>query len=408
MKTILKLTVPALLSAMILSNCQQTTKESESENSSKDGNLAELTWMQNAVIYEVNFPQFSSSGNFKGFEQRLDSIKDLGVDIVFFHSINLFLKGTDGNLFINDFRAINPALGTIDEFRNLVEKCHDKKLKVIIEWEGGPFRPTKKFQEEHPDWVIKDLTGRLELNFKKNEVTSFYIENMKWWVNEFDIDGFHLYKESFPRSCWEKVQDLRQTKKIVIIAARMSLEGLDVFDIMDDNTLYMIIGDIYNGEDRKDDLLRYIRQTEDVRIIHSPIPSLHSKDISSIFYIMSLSLKGIPMFSKATNREQFEFYKTLISIRHKNPALWNNVDGQTNTRVFETTNDVYAFIRQSGENKVLAVFNLSNKTVKMDALEIPALEQYSLRLYKNMKTDGVHLYELGPWGYSLSTLNEPE
>lgn len=88
--------------------------------------------------------------------------------------------------------------------------------------------------------------------------------------------------------------------------------------------------------------------------------------------------------------------------------MWVNVEGQSNTRVFKNTKEVYGFIRQSGENKVLVVTNFSGKTVKMDALEIPGLEQYSLRLYKNMKTDGEHLYELGPWGYSVSTLNEPK
>jgi hypothetical protein len=43
------------------------------------------------------------------------------------------------------------------------------------------------------------------------------------------------------------------------------------------------------------------------------------------------------------------------------------------------------------QNKVLVVANLSGKTVKMDALEIPGLEQYTLRMYKNLVTDGEHL-----------------
>ena len=112
-------------------------------------------------------------------------------------------------------------------------------------------------------------------------------------------------------------------------------------------------------------------------------------------------------WNKANGVSRFEFYKTLAAIRHKNPAIWTNIDGQTNTQIFKTTKEVFAFIKQSGNNRVLVVANLSSKTVKMDALEIPGLEQFNLRLYKNMKTDGEHLYELGPWGYSVSTVNEP-
>ena len=105
--------------------------------------------------------------------------------------------------------------------------------------------------------------------------------------------------------------------------------------------------------------------------------------------------------------QRFEFYKSLAAIRHKNPALWINVEGQTNTQLFTDQKDVYAFIRQSGQNKVLVVINFTGKTVKLSASKIPGLEQYMLKMCKNLKTDGVDLYEIGPYGYSVSTLNEP-
>jgi glycosidase len=113
------------------------------------------------------------------------------------------------------------------------------------------------------------------------------------------------------------------------------------------------------------------------------------------------------MANSSNAAQRFEFYKSLAAIRHKNPALWINVEGQTNTQLFTDQKDVYAFIRQSGQNKVLVVINFTGKTVKLSASKIPGLEQYMLKMYKNLKTDGVDLYEIGPYGYSVSTLNEP-
>jgi hypothetical protein len=45
-------------------------------------------------------------------------------------------------------------------------------------------------------------------------------------------------------------------------------------------------------------------------------------------------------WNKSNAKTRFEFYKTLVDIRHKNPALWTNVEGQTNTQVFKTTKEV--------------------------------------------------------------------
>ena len=41
-------------------------------------------WAQNAVVYEVNVRQFSESGKLSGVSDRLQFLKDLGVDVLWF------------------------------------------------------------------------------------------------------------------------------------------------------------------------------------------------------------------------------------------------------------------------------------------------------------------------------------
>jgi len=88
-------------------------------------------WSHNASIYEVNIRQFSPGGTFAEFEEHLPRLKDLGVDILWFmpvHPIGVEQrKGTLGSYYsVKDYYGVNPEFGTLEEFRALVEKVHDK------------------------------------------------------------------------------------------------------------------------------------------------------------------------------------------------------------------------------------------------------------------------------------------
>lgn len=430
MKTYLSLLSLALLLAFSLSDCQQKTTE---DNEKKDSEITnhDLPWLQSAVIYEVNLRQFSSSGNFKGLAERLDTLKNLGVDILSFSIIQPVAKGSRN--FITDFKAVNPDLGTMDDFRNLIEKCHEKKFKVIINWDGNYISEESKLSKEHPQWFIDKektkssqiLVGGHCFNYANEEVKSFMTDVMKWWIDESDIDGFNCENSEFPNTFWNAaIQELNQTKKVLMVSkTEQKGDANNSFNLSYANEFNKLLGSIFKLEKNTDSLINYFTKTKNDELKLNYLTNFG--EASDAFKALSFTIQGLPLIMNGTEvgfnlkenetinwnqpnaAKQIEFYKTLISIRHKNPALWNNVDGQTNTRVFKSTKEIYAFIKQSGQNKVFVVLNLSNKTVQMDALEIPGLEQYSLRLYKDLKTDGVHLYELGPWGYSISTLNEP-
>src|SRR6188768_210078 len=83
-------------------------------------------WYKNAVIYQLHVRAFYDTdndgiGDFRGLAQRLDYIKDLGADTIWllpFYESPLRDDGYD----ISDYKAINPAYGTLDEVRDFIEE----------------------------------------------------------------------------------------------------------------------------------------------------------------------------------------------------------------------------------------------------------------------------------------------
>jgi maltose alpha-D-glucosyltransferase/alpha-amylase len=94
-------------------------------------------WYKDAVIYQLHVRAFYDSnhdgvGDFCGLAEKLDYIKDLGVNAIWllpFYESPLRDDGYD----ISDYKAINPAYGTLDDFRDFVEAAHARDIRVITE-----------------------------------------------------------------------------------------------------------------------------------------------------------------------------------------------------------------------------------------------------------------------------------
>jgi maltose alpha-D-glucosyltransferase/alpha-amylase len=95
------------------------------------------TWYQDAVIYELHVRAFADSdadgvGDFVGLTQNLDYLQDLGVTAIWllpFYPSPLRDEGYD----ISDYRDINPAYGTLRQFRRFLDEAHRRGLRVITE-----------------------------------------------------------------------------------------------------------------------------------------------------------------------------------------------------------------------------------------------------------------------------------
>ena len=94
-------------------------------------------WYKDAVIYQLHIKAFLDTsgdgiGDFPGLMQRLDYIQSLGATAIWllpFYPSPLRDDGYD----IADYRRINPAYGTMRDFRQFVKEAHRRGLRVITE-----------------------------------------------------------------------------------------------------------------------------------------------------------------------------------------------------------------------------------------------------------------------------------
>ena len=94
-------------------------------------------WYRDAVIYELHVRSFFDSdadgiGDFRGLTEKLDYLQDLGVTALWllpFYPSPLKDDGYD----IADYTAVNPAYGTLADFRQFLREAHRRGLRVITE-----------------------------------------------------------------------------------------------------------------------------------------------------------------------------------------------------------------------------------------------------------------------------------
>jgi maltose alpha-D-glucosyltransferase / alpha-amylase len=94
-------------------------------------------WYKDAIIYQLHVKAFFDTtddgiGDFQGLTRKLDYLADLGVNALWllpFYPSPLRDDGYD----IADYRSVNPAYGTLGDFRAFVRAAHRRGIRVITE-----------------------------------------------------------------------------------------------------------------------------------------------------------------------------------------------------------------------------------------------------------------------------------
>lgn len=96
-----------------------------------------LKWWQKAVFYQV-YPRSFADGNadgigdFKGLTDKLDYIKDLGVDAIWL-SPHFPSPNWDWGYDISDYSGVAPEYGSLDDFKTFLRAAHGRELRVILD-----------------------------------------------------------------------------------------------------------------------------------------------------------------------------------------------------------------------------------------------------------------------------------
>ncbi|WP_138416243.1 glycoside hydrolase family 13 protein [Aquibacillus sediminis] len=195
------------------------------------------TWWKEAVAYQIYPRSFMDSngdgiGDIQGTIQKLDYLKDLGIDVIWMSPI--YQSPNDDNGYdISDYQAIMDEFGTMEDFDQLLEEAHNRDMKIImdlvinhtsdehpwfIESRSSKDNPYRDYYIWHPGkngkepnnwesifngsaWEYDDKTGEYylhvfsrkqpDLNWENPVVREELYKMVNWWLDK-GIDGFRI------------------------------------------------------------------------------------------------------------------------------------------------------------------------------------------------------------------------
>ncbi|BDI22693.1 maltose alpha-D-glucosyltransferase [Herbiconiux sp. L3-i23] len=140
-------------------------------------------WYRRAVFYEVMVRSFADSngdgtGDLGGLTARLDYLQWLGVDALW---LPPFYRSPlrDGGYDVSDFKAVLPEFGTIDEFRELVTKAHERNMRIVMDF---PLNHTSDAHEwfqqsrEDPDGPFGDFYVWSDTDEKYENIRIIFVD----------------------------------------------------------------------------------------------------------------------------------------------------------------------------------------------------------------------------------------
>ena len=94
-------------------------------------------WYKNAVVYQIYPFSFMDSnndgwGDIEGIISKLDYIRDLGATAIWFSPLYKS-PDYDYGYDVSDYKAIDEKFGTMEDFDRLLEECHKRDMKVIMD-----------------------------------------------------------------------------------------------------------------------------------------------------------------------------------------------------------------------------------------------------------------------------------
>ena len=381
-----------------------------------------VAWAKNANIYEVNIRQFTPEGTIPAFEKHLPRLKKMGVKILWLMPVQPIgaknRKGTLGSYYsIRDYTAVNPEFGNMDDFKRLVRTAHGLGMKVILDWVANHTAWDHPWVTQHPDWYKRNAAGEVVsynfdngreieywtdvvgLDYKQDALWPAMIDAMKFWVRETGIDGFRCdVAMLMPEPFWARARAELDAIKPMFMLAEAAEPGLHTraFDVTYHWKLQELLVEIAKGKKTGDDLRRYYDNPDPAFgpdawrmnfTSNHDINSWHGNDAENYgagfeaFAVLAATLPGVPLvyggqeggldkriafFEKdAINWKGYKrapLYRRLLTMKSRNPALWNGVAGGNLTFSETGSPDVVAFTRTRGRHKVLVVANLSGAT----------------------------------------------
>ena len=185
------------------------------------------TWYERGVFYHMyplgmtGAPKHNDAtevtNRFEELDKWISHIRSLGANAIY---IGPLFESTSHGYDTRDYKLVDPRLGDNGSFRKFVDQCHQEGIKVVVDGvfnhTGREFFAFKDIQEKRWDSPYKDWykgvnfdwqspcgdsfgyeawQGHFELpclNLFNPDVRSYLFDVIRFWIDEFDIDGIRL------------------------------------------------------------------------------------------------------------------------------------------------------------------------------------------------------------------------
>lgn len=366
---------------------------------------------RDAVIYQVNMRSFSNTRNFQGVIARLDSIRALGVNVIYLMPIFPVgaLKSINSPYCIKDYQSVSSQFGTLKDLRTLIDGAHSRGISVILDWVANHTSWDNAWINT-PAWYVQNTAGLIQspngwndvaqLNFNNTDMRKAMIKAMKNWVLAANCDGFRCdYADGPPANFWKQAIDtLRniKTHKLLIMAEGSRADHFNAgFDftfgfgfygqlksIFSSNQPVTNIDNLNNTEytnaGTNNMVVRYLTNHDVNSSDGTALDLFGGKSGSMAAFVVAAYMKGVPMIYNGQevgtsyrltfpftgtpinwnqNQSMVEEYKKIITFRNKSVAIRRGI------LTSYSNAGICAFTKTIDTETVFVVSNLRNSTI---------------------------------------------
>lgn len=402
-------------------------------------------------------------GDFLGVINHLDHLEELGINGIYFTPI--FKAHSNHKYDTIDYMEIDPQFGDKETFRKLISECHKRGIRVMLDavfnhsgYYFEPFQDVLKngIDSEYAHWfhlreneVVTEplpnydafgfVSSMPKLNTEHPEVKSYLLKVARYWIEEFDIDGWRLdVANEVDHVFWREFrQTVKEAKPDAYILGEIWHDSMpwlqgDQFDAVMNYPFTNAVIDYFAKKnitlERFQNQLSQVQHMYPVSVNEVAFNLLDShdtprvltyaendKDAAKLMYLFQLSYEGTPCIyygdeigmtggedpgcrkcmiweEEEQDRELFAFMQKIIKLRKNEPAFGNN--GRFS--FIDVGKEILTYNKESSEQSLMFFINPTSDLKSVEGLSFSRVVDQDL----NSKIDEDKV-NISPSGYVI-------
>jgi alpha-amylase len=374
--------------------------------------------LDDMVMYEVNFMAYGPSCTINDVLGRIDSIKSLGVNVIWLMPLHPEgqINGVGSPYSVQDYTAVNPELGTLNDLKEFVTQAHAHEMAVILDWVAN-HTAWDNWWIDNTDWYTQDGSGNIisppgtgwndvaDLNFSNASMRLEMIKSMKYWITTCNIDGFRCdAADMVPFDFWKQAIDSLKNlpgRTLILLAEGSRTDHFTAgfqmtyawdfqsklksiyYDGPAASGIYQTHRNEYNALPAETHKLRYITNHDIYAWEDSPVTQFINERGSLSAFVATAFMGGVPLICSGQevaeagnisffnpyqvnwtqNTDIYSNYKKVMQIRETLSAV------HTGNLLTYDNDDVLVFKRTDADSEVLIMVNVRNSTITLNLPE---------------------------------------